>query len=249
MAPSPKLLDFFRHEFAAEQKSGFALLSRVPDSTVEAKLRYYKSLSDADKTQFIDCSAHAACRFFGLILDQPNFDHTKHPFYQQWVPTFIPWEFRSNHNVPMLRVSASQYKIDQRRGVRSSVSEELFRFAQTVRSIKAPELRKRVRVVLAKFGYQKLDQCGGNRCSYEGQEFEFNADFGSRAAQMRYSVTPFEFRDRLPGQLLCFENALGMGLGWWDYIVEENVDDAFQLLEELIKYAALLPRRIREAVA
>ena len=38
-----------------------------------------------------------------------------------------------------------------------------------------------------------------------------------------------------------------MGHGDWDYIVEDNVDDVFLLFEELVKYAAQLPKRIRQA--
>jgi hypothetical protein len=40
-----------------------------------------------------------------------------------------------------------------------------------------------------------------------------------------------------------------MGFGHWSYIVEENVDDAMMLLEDLIKYAVALPKRMREAVS
>jgi hypothetical protein len=40
-----------------------------------------------------------------------------------------------------------------------------------------------------------------------------------------------------------------MGLGWWNYIVEDNVDDVFVLFEDLIKYAASLPGRMRAATS
>lgn len=40
-----------------------------------------------------------------------------------------------------------------------------------------------------------------------------------------------------------------MGFGDWNFIVEPDVDDVFLLLEDLIKYAVTLPRRIKEATA
>lgn len=45
-----------------------------------------------------------------------------------------------------------------------------------------------------------------------------------------------------------FERALGFGLGDWDYIVEENVDDVFSLFVEVVQYCFDLPDRIEAAV-
>jgi hypothetical protein len=182
-------------------------------------------------------------------VSEARLDHTKHPFFSRWADVNADVPFRSNRNVPMLRAAISQYKIDRHRGVPSCVSEDLFRFAESVKSIKAPELRKRVRATLNKFGYEQTDPYGGHRCIWDGQEFEVNVDFGARNAQLRYSVTPSEFRALHPRGTFCFEVALGMGFGHWNYIVKENVDDVFLLFEELIKYAVDLPRRMREAIS
>jgi hypothetical protein len=273
MIPSDKLLGFFRSEFLAEKRSGFARLKRVPDSRVKESLGYYQSLSARDKASWIDCCAHYALANYSFVIPtmrpqikellargtrdalasawaeiyKDRFDHTKHPFFAQWSDPNARFPFRSMCNVPLLRAAVSQYKIDRHRGVPSCVSEDLFRFAESVPSLKAPELRKRVRAVLTRFGYRQTDAYGGHRCVWEGQEFEVNVDFGARDAQLRYSVTPTEFRPLHPLGRFCLEVALGMGLGHWNYIVEENVDDGFLLLEELIRYAVDLPRRIRAA--
>ncbi len=177
------------------------------------------------------------------------FDHARHPFFPRWSNPNARFPFRSHRNVPMLRTAVSQYKLDRHRGVPSCVSEDLFQLAESVKSIKAPQLRKRVRATLQKFGYQETDDIGGHRCAWEGQKFTVNVDFGSRHAQMRYSITPSEFQALHPLGRFCFEVALGMGFGHWNYIVEENVDDVFLLFEDLIKYAVDLPRRMRAAIA
>jgi hypothetical protein len=59
---------------------------------------------------------------------------------------------------------------------------------------------------------------------------------------------PSEFRNLHERAQFCFESVLGMGFGHWNYIVEENVEDAMILLEDLIKYSVTLPKRMREAV-
>jgi hypothetical protein len=248
MSTSEKLLAFFRTEFAFEQNSGFARLRRVPDSHVETNLRYFQSLSPADQASFIDCCAHVAHRRYSFVVGVPGIDPTKHPFFPRLQDVNILYPFRSNRDVPLLRAKVSQYKIDKKRGVRSSVSEDEFRFAESVHSVQAPELRKRVRAALRVLGYKKQDELGNYHCVWDGQEFKVNVDYGGRHAQLRYVIALSEFPDVHPLNQFCFEQALGMGLGDWDYIVEENVDDVFQLFEELIKYAVRLPRRIGEAV-
>jgi hypothetical protein len=35
-----------------------------------------------------------------------------------------------------------------------------------------------------------------------------------------------------------------IGLGHWDFLVEDNVDDAVALLAESVSYMSLLPRRL-----
>lgn len=251
MAPSRPLLDFFRSEFHAEERTGFARLQRVPDSRVEESLAWYQSLSVADRASFVDLAAHYAHRLYGFVVGAPVIDHNQHPFCARWADPFSRFPFRSNRNVMMLRTAVSQYKMDRRRGVPSCISEELFRFAESVRSIKAAELRQRVQAVLDQFGYRKTDAFGGHRCVWDGQEFQLNVDFGSRSAQLRYGVTLFGISEQamgLGGGEFTFETVFGMGLGWWDYLVEENVDDAFALLAELLRYVVELPRRMRAAV-
>jgi hypothetical protein len=242
MPASEKLLAFFPNEFVTEQSAGFARLRRVPDSFVEGKLRYFQSLSPTDQAHFIDCSSHWAHACYGFVVQAPEIDHTNHPFFNRWHDVNILFRFESNRNVPILRATITQYKIDKRRGVRSCVSEEQFRFAESVKSIKAPELRKRVRAALTRLGYRKKDELG-YYCDWEGQEFKVHVDFGGRNAQLRYALSLPEFPH--PLSQFCFERALGMGLGDWNYIVEENVDDVFALFEDLIKYAVRLPARIR----
>ena len=156
MVPSQKLLSFFRTELEVEERTGFSHLKRIPDSHVQANLACYASLSAEDKASFADMCAYWAHACYGFVIGVPQIDHTKHPFFDRW--RHAHWgRPELDRSVPILRTAVSQYKVDRYRGVASSRSEELFSLASSVRSIKAPELRKRVRTALKKLGYHKQD--------------------------------------------------------------------------------------------
>ena len=151
-------------------------------------------------------------------------------------------------SVPLFRAMIQQYKIDKHRGVPSSVSEAQFGLACSIHPVKLLERRKRVRAVLKQFGLVKVNKLGFYRCHHAGKDLSVYVDFGGRHAQLRYAVSFPEFTDRHPLTQFGFERALGFGWGHWDFIVEENVDDIFQLFAEVVAYSAELPDRIRKAV-
>jgi hypothetical protein len=114
--------------------------------------------------------------------------------------------------------------------------------------VELPERRRRVRAVLKQFGLVKVDKLGLYRCHHSGKDFSVYVDFGGRHAQLRYAVSFPEFKDRHSLIQFGFERALGFGFGHWNFIVEENVDEVFQLFAEVVAYSAELPDRIRNAV-
>jgi hypothetical protein len=178
-------------------------------------------------------------------VDAPRIDHTKHPFFDRWNPVGRGDLGGIRRSVPLLRAAVQQYKVDAHRRMPSCVTEEQFKVASSVRSIKAPELRKRVRAALKTLGYYKIDELGYYRCRGDSREFLVHVDYGGRSAQLRYCVAMPEFADVHPLSQFCFERALGFGLGDWDYIVEENVDDVMALFADVVQYCVTLPDRIR----
>ena len=227
--------------------AAFPRLSRVPDSWVACQLAYYQSLGESDRREFRECGAHWACANYGFVVDAPPIDHTKHPFFERWNPVNRGDLAGFRRSVPLHRALVQQYKIDAHRGIPSSVAEEEFRVASSVRSVKAPELRKRVRAALKALGYYKVDELGYYRCRGESREFLVHVDYGGRSAQLRYCVAMPEVRAGHPLSQFCFERAVGFGLGDWDYIVEENVDDVMALFADVVRYCVALPDRIRAA--
>jgi hypothetical protein len=240
-----RLLDFFLREIDGEERTGFLRLKRVPDSHAASKLGYYQSLGESDRSAFRDCCALWACACYGFVVDAPQIDHKKHPFFDRWKSGRL-CEFPGlRRSVPLLRAAAQQYKIDAYHGVPSRMSEEEFRIAASVRSVKAPELRKRVRAALKALGYYKIDELGYYRCRGDSREFFVHVDYGGRSAQLRYCVAMPEFPDVHPLSQFCFERAVGFGHGDWDYIVEENLDDVMALFADVVRYSVALPDRIR----
>jgi hypothetical protein len=244
-----KLREFFHSEIQAEVRSGFARLARVPDSHVGDKLRYYGLLNKRDNRAFLDCSAHWASVYYEFVLKAPRQNLTDHPFFSQWSggPSWNR-DFDNVRSVPLLRSMVQQYKIDLHNKVPSHVTKGQFEHASSIRSIKAPELRKRVRAALKPFGRYETDTLGNYCCRMGKRKFSVNVDFGGRHAQLRYCVARPEFKGVHPLTQFAFERAMGFGFGDWDYIVEENVDAAFSLFGEVVQYSFELPDRIRAAM-
>jgi hypothetical protein len=240
---------FFALRLTQKSSGAFPRLNRVPESFLQDRLNHYRELSDTEKECYKDCAATFAAAGHTFVVDAPSIDHTKHPYFDRW-GTFNKTllDDPNLRSVPLFRAMIQQYKIDKHRGGPSSVSEAQFALACSIHPVKLPERRKRVRAVLKQFGLVKVDKLGFYRCHHAGKDLSVYVDFGGRHAQLRYAVSFPEFKDRHPLTQLGFERALGFGWGHWDFIVEENVDDIFQLFAEVIAYSAELPDRIRKAV-
>jgi hypothetical protein len=241
-AVTQRLLKFFRREFEAEESTGFARLSRVPDSHVMSSLALYRSLNARDRASFRDCCAHAAHANYGFIVSAPEIDHSDHPFFMKWITAYnydVSFQRRG-----VLRVNATiqQYERNARRGVENTVPAKEYRFAKSVHLATMPDLRMRVPKALETAGLYKIDKTGAFCCRNGNHECLVYVNFRK---QLQYSVIPIEFRNTFPPKSICFEQVLGFGHGDWDCILEENVGDAMSLLGELVRYCAELPARIR----
>lgn len=244
-----RLRDFFLSETKVEVESGFTRLKRIPSSHVINKLRFFAALNTEEQAAFLDCSAYWASVQYGFVVKMNRLDPATHPFFLKWNQGPM-WtrDFDDVKSVPLLRSMVQQYKIDLHNRVKSHVTKGQFERAAAVRSVKARELRKRVLAALKAFGYFETDCLGNYWCKIGKTKFSVNIDYGGRYAQLRYSVVRPEFKGVHPLSQFRFERAVGFGLGDWDYIVEENLDDVFVLFPEIVQYCFDLPDRIRAAV-
>lgn len=159
------LRDFFLSEVKLETDSGFSRLKRIPSSQVMNKLRYFATLSANDQGSFLDCCAYWASVQYGFVVKMERLDPAAHPFFEKWGrgPMWTQ-DFDDVKSVPLLRSMVRQHKIDQHNRVQSHVTKEQFERAAAVRSVKAPELRKRVRAALNAFGHFETDSLNNYWC-------------------------------------------------------------------------------------
>jgi hypothetical protein len=100
-----QLFDFFMREIETEARGDFPRLSRIPDSSLVARLEYYHSLNTGERLAFRECCALSACAHHGFVVDAPPREHTQHPFYQSWRSAGLPGYFYRNRSVPSLRLA------------------------------------------------------------------------------------------------------------------------------------------------
>jgi hypothetical protein len=251
MADIRSIHRFLRAEFDAEARAGFARLARVPDTHVRHFLDYYRSLNSQDQDALADAST-----LWATLRLAPDAG----PEYQESLETHTAWSSWRNemtmgafrdiryYSIPSLRVSMAQAKIDRQRGAAASVSKELEDYAASVRSVRAPELRKRVRAAITALFEARPSKIGGGDWEYSGilngSQVSIGVDYGGRHAQLRYEVDVVSTEPTVRLKRAGFEVALGAGFGDWDFIVEENVDDSMRLLSEFVQYVSELPLRL-----
>jgi len=254
MADAQALHKFLRGEFDTEARTSFARLRRVPDTHVRHFLDYYRSLNATDQDALADASTlWGTLELLGRRQSGCHEGLKTNLAWERWSHEMVMGCGRDPHyyySVPLLRACVAQSKIDRAKGKPSSVSRELEEYAGSIRSVKAPDLRKLVRPVLRSILSARPSKLGGGDWDYEGtinrSDVRVRIDYGGRSAQLRYEVAVHSTEPPVTFERAGFEVALGAGHGDWDFIVEENVNDSMALLGELVTYVAELPRRLPE---
>jgi len=247
-----KLTAFVKQELVRESDNGFPKLNQIPDTYLQAGLAYLRSLGEPDRAECLDALAVRGARICGLIREPGPYP--AHPFEQQLDTGRNALQISPRlMGVPLLRTVVAQYKMDKAKSVPSLISEELFTYAASIRSVKAPELRKAVKAAFATLlGLRKVEKLGGGEflylCHFEGRDIGIGIDYGGGYAQLRYGVSPIP--DDLRSALgFSLERTLGVGFGNWDLITEETLGSSMDALCDCIRYAATLPSRFASWIA
>jgi hypothetical protein len=251
MANAQALHQFLREEFDTEARTGFGRLSRVPDTKVRHFLDYYRSLNTTDQDALADASTlWGTLRLLGS-RPSANLENLKTNLaWEKWSREALMGSVRDPHyySASLLRTCLAQAKIDRAKGKPLSVPRELEAYAASIRSVKTPELRKLVRPLLRSILGVKPSKLGGGDWHYEGtidgSYVMVNLVYGGRYAQLSYEVAVQSTEPSVTFERAGFDVMLGVGFGHWNFIVEENVNDAMALLGELVTYVAELPRRL-----
>jgi len=245
-----KLTAFLQAELKRESDSGFSRFTAIPDTWVQSTLAYWNGLAAFDRSECLECLAALGARAIGPALGHPDAGAVSHPFKSR-----LDQERNALHNndlrfmsVPILRALISTVKMERHRGVPSSVPERWFDHATSIRSVKAPELRRAVKIALQSLDLQSIDKLGGGDfkylCRIDGLEAEVLIDYGGRLAQLRYQVIPAQLHGRGAFGWLTLERSLGLGFGDWDRITEDTLAASMDALCDCVRYAATLPSRL-----
>jgi hypothetical protein len=242
-----RLQRFFQAEISAECRADFPTLKRIPDTYVRKNLYFYMTLDSKEVGAFIEYAAMMACIRNSFVVGVPASDFPQHPMQDRVRAAMAGYWEDEFMGIPMLRTAVSQYKIDHRKRKESCVSEETFTYASSIRSAKAPDIRRAVKAAFAEaLECREVEKFGDGhyiyRCRVDGQDVAVWVNYGASYWQLRYWV-------ELPGSdrlaRFCYESALSFGNGDWDFLTQDNLAASVGVLPSLVKYCCALPRRIR----
>ena len=243
-----------RSDFDIEAGSGFSQLSRVPDTRVRHFLDYYKSLDPSRQDALANTVTFwGAIRVAGAGPDSYDMLKTDATF-NEWSREMVQGVGRDRYyyyGVPSFRLCVAQDKIDRAKGGPSSVPKDFVDYALSIKSIKTPELSKRVSIAMEQLFGRKFSKKKGGGLEFAGElsgaEVTGWVDYSGRF-QLKYQVCAKSVSPPLQLGHAGYDTALGGGLGQWNFIVEENVDDAIEFLTESVTYIAALPQRLASRI-
>ena len=247
-------------EFEREAATGFARLSRVPDTQVRHFLDYYRSLDAVQQAALADASVlWGTHTLAGSVIGGRTFDELDVASALRSNSAWANWRHDMTHgnnrdrywysSVPMLRLYRAAATMRRKKGEPPPTEWDrmMDEYASSVSGAKAPALRTLVRDLFKQRFRGRSVKGTGGVWMYEGEvpggHVRMPVDWGGHYAQLRYGLT----LETPTGTLRLsrgFEGALGAGHGNWDFLTEENAAESIALLGDLIEDVAQWPARL-----
>lgn len=245
------IFSFLKNEFSIERESRFSLLKKVPDTLVFGFLDYFESLGVSEQDEFAEAIAYRSLQFFfskNEIADaMPQADDTA---FQRHFPAILHIAFNKYEDARSLRLLATVAKSDELWTTIPKPPEEFLRYAASIGPVRAVEMRKQIKSAFGQRFGAKVSNLGGGvwlyECNFANSTVEIEIDFGGRD-QLRYEVTISSHLRQITLERLRYEVLLGAGLGFWNFLTEENVDQSLELLCEFVAYLTNLPERLPDS--
>lgn len=231
-----------------EDAADWALARRVPSTYTWRTLAYLRSLDRARRDALYPAFVANALFFFNPSRDPAQHAaRSGHPEYKALVdalPHIAGWEYT---DVRTLRAILSDQMSKRPSPEWANTPAEVLERARTIRPTKAGDIRKVVKQLFQeKFGGKPIKGIGGEwkyPGSHHGREFTLSIDYGSWD-QLRYHV---HYNDPASGMMareLSYERLVGAGLGQWDSLTADNLEENIALLCELVEKLVELPDRL-----
>jgi hypothetical protein len=231
-------------------------MSRIPDTEVRVFVDYYRSLNHSEQDALADAVTYVgSARAFPALWEMPEYEAVKaNPAWVRWRQL----KFSRRMHVQSLRyVGAMEARnwmelarLERATGKPVSVPRALEEYGESLHVVMAPERRKRVRDVLRQLMAAEAKSQGDGQWDYVGViggvDVTVHTRFSKRLVQLDYNVAVQSRSPAVSFEGLSFDAVLCDGIGWWDFIVDENLDDAMDLFRDLVRWVAELPRRLPE---
>jgi hypothetical protein len=253
-----------RSDFAAEARTGFALLTKLPCTSIIRFLDYFDSLNLAARDSLLDVLARlGAMKFFPVAQIGKECERlrTSDPAYVQFWAAMQSERYSAGLRYQGMkmtkmiladaesRAEMAKYRATLNWQPRDDSPKSLVRDSNLahVTSAKAPLLRKLVGAALKGLFATETKKLPGGETGYSGSMNNSSVtvwvDFGSMAAQLRYGVSVSNSPGKFSISRLSYEDLWVTNLGW-DYLTEENAPSSIDILCERITYLVNLAERV-----
>jgi len=233
----------------AEIASDFARLRACPSTYTRKCIDAFSRLKDEEREELLRVFAEAALFLFDP--ERPRrlwVDLMQNPHYKRYIDGLTLMYGRRYMDVRTLHSTATDPRSSSRPGHASDRALESIHRRRRIRPAKAAEIR---RAVNERFGAcldTQAENAGGGVWRYRGTSrglgFVTEIDYGSRIAQLRYSVSYSDAETDLHPVHLTMERMLGFGLGDWNLLTADNLGESIDLLcawvTELVEIPSLL---------
>jgi hypothetical protein len=239
---------FLKDEFSRERESKFSLLKKVPDTFVFKFLDYFESLAVSEQDEFAEAIAYRSLQFFfakdEITTAMPQADNT---VFMRHHNALLFLDSDKYADARELRLVATVSKSDELWKIIPKPPEEFLRYAASIGPVRAVEMRKRIKSAFGQRFSTQVSNSGGGvwryRGNFENSAVEIEINFGGRD-QLRYKVTISSHSRQVTLKRLRYELLLGAGLGDWNFLTEENLNQSIELLCEFVAYLIKLPERL-----
>jgi len=236
--------ELVRAELESQAASGWDRLAKVPCTRTWRAIAHIRKLSPSRRDALFEAIASNAPVIFEPPLDRSlQLPAAQDPEYTKLVDALAgdtdwSWDYASARTLrSILRAIRSK---DPRMAARAKATPPaVVRRAEQITSVTAAMARKVVGAsVAARFG-AKPHNAGGGEWEYRGRagstDFLLTVDYGGWD-QLRYDVSYDHPTTGLRARRVNYERLLGCGGTGWDYLTEENLEQAIALMCDLVEW-------------
>jgi len=221
---------------------------RVPSTYTWKVVDYIRSLEAGSQTRLRHAFVSA-----GVFLLDPDRDPTTHPAqsgdeeYRRFVDAISQiWDWKYS-DVRTLRAILGDQLGKRPSPEFANTPVEVLERARAIQPTNARDIRKAVKQSFQERYGARPENLGGGDWRYagvhRGRSFVVSIDYGGWD-QLRYEVEYEDVPTNLRAKRLSYERLVGAGLGHWDFLTADNLQESVTLLCTLLEALVELPDKL-----